>query len=445
MPAAHLMRARGLPFSNRVELQFSGRAAAHSAMPSALYPGFLRPCRVDLARCGGFLARSTCPDCIAMIEKNYQPADIEGRMSRIWEESRRVQGRPARAPRRQALHHRDPAAERDGLAAYGARAQQHAAGHSLPLRADARPRRAVAARHRSRRHRDPDGGRAAIDGAAGAGPPRHGPRQIPRTGLAMEGRERRRHRQSAEAARRLLRLVARTLHDGRGPVARGRESVRRTAPRRADLQGQAAGELGSETADRDFRSRSAADRGQGQPVVSALSARRQDLQSGRSLDLHRRRHHAAGDHARRHRGRGASGRRALHASGRQARHPAAGRPQDSDRRRRIFRSGKRLGRGEDHAGARLQRFRGRPAAQPAADQRARSGGPPRAGRQRGLSARIAGRLGAACRGIARRRSLRRAQADRGAAGRFRLPREDRAATPTWCRMATAPASSSSRI
>ena len=99
-----------------------------------------------------------------------------------------------------------------------------------------------------------------------------GPRQISRTGLAMEGRKRRRHRQSAQAARRLLRLVARTLHHGRRPVARRREGVRRTAPRGADLQGQAAGELGSAAADGDFRSRGAAGRGQGQPLVPALSA-----------------------------------------------------------------------------------------------------------------------------------------------------------------------------
>ena len=42
-----------------------------------------------------------------------------------------------------------------------------------------------------------------------------------RTRLAMEGRKRRRHRQPVEAARRVLRLVARTLHHGRRPVARG--------------------------------------------------------------------------------------------------------------------------------------------------------------------------------------------------------------------------------
>ena len=65
-------------------------------------------------------------------------------------------------------------------------------------------------------------------------------------------------------------------------------------------------------------------------------------------------------------------------------------------------------------------------AQPAADQRVRPGGLPRPGRQRGLSARPAGRLGAARGRIAQRRPFRRAQADRGAAGGFRLPRADRA-------------------
>ena len=243
----------------------------------------------------------------------------------------------------------------------------------MPFRADARPRRAVAAGHRSCRHRDPDGGRAAVDGTAAAGPPRHGPRQIPRTGLAMEGRERRRHRQPVEAARRVLRLVARTFYHGRGAVPRGDKGVRRTASRRADLQGQAAGQLGPEAAHRDFRSRSAADRGQGQPVVPALSDRGQNLQSGRSENLHRGRDHAARDHARRYRGRGASGQRQSRPSDRPARHPAAGRPPHSDHRRRLRRSRKGLGRGQDHAGARFQRFRGRQAPRPAADQRVRQG------------------------------------------------------------------------
>ena len=308
-------------------------------------------CQVDLRRCGGFLGAQPGADhiqtgryhvdliCIpssgpatgSARERPHHPElqchDREKLPARRYRKphvrhlggERRVQGRPPGTKGRRAVHHRDPAAERDGLAAHGPRAQQHAAGHSLPLRAHARPRRAVAARHRPCRHRDPDGGRAAVDGAAGAGPARHRPRQIPRTRLAMEGRERRHHRQPVEAARRLLRLVARALHDGRRPVARGREGVRRAAPRRPDLQGQAAGQLGPEAADRDLRSRGAADRGQGQPLVSALSDRGQDFQPRRSLDVCRRGDDAAGDDARRHRRRGASGQRADRASDRPAR------------------------------------------------------------------------------------------------------------------------------
>ena len=375
-----------------------------------------------------------------MIEKNYQPADIEGRMSLVWEDARAFSaGRPDRRDAK-ALHHRDPAAERDGLAAYGPRAQQHAAGRALPLRAHARPRRAVAARHRSRRHRHPDGGRAAIDGAPAAGPPRHGTRKVPRTRLAMEGRERRHHRQPVEAARRLLRLVARTFHDGRGSVARRREGVRPAPSRGADLQGQAAGQLGPEAAHRDLRSRSAADRGQGHSLVSALSDRGQDLQPRGSLELHRGRDHAARDHARRHRRRGESGGRALPASGRQARDPAAGRPQDSDRRRRLFRSREGLGRGEGDAGARLQRLRDRQAPQPAADQRARPGRRDGAGRQRGLSARTCPKarwnLRRSC-----TRSIASPRASRSWRG-WRISASSRGSSRTriWCRMATAPAS-----
>ena len=43
----------------------------------------------------------------------------------------------------------------------------------------------------------------------------------------------------------LLRLVARALHHGRGPLAGGAQGLRRSLPRRADLQGQAPRQLGS--------------------------------------------------------------------------------------------------------------------------------------------------------------------------------------------------------
>ena len=154
------------------------------------------------------------------IEKTYQPA--RRRRAHLPDVGSRagVSRRPAGAARRRALHHRHSAAERHRLAAHGPRAQQHAAGHPVPLRAHARARRAVAAGHRPRRHRDPDGGRAADDGAAGAGPARHRAREVPREGLGLEGRVRRHHHQPAQAARRVVRLVARALHHGRGAVAR---------------------------------------------------------------------------------------------------------------------------------------------------------------------------------------------------------------------------------
>ena len=182
----------------------------------------------------------------------------------------------------------------------------------------------------------------------------------------------------------------------------------------------------SEAAHRDLRSRSAAGRGQGQPLVSALSDRGQDFQPRRSLDVCRRGDDAARDDARRHRRCDTSGERTDRASDRPARHPAAGRPPHPDHRRRLRRSREGIRRGQDHAGARFQRLRGRQASRPAADQRVRSRGLPGPRRQRGLSARIArGRADAGGR-TARRRPLRRAQEDRGAAGRFRLPGEDRA-------------------
>ena len=65
--------------------------------------------------------------------------------------------------------------------------------------------------------------------------------------------------------------------------------------------------------------------------------------------LHHGRDDAAGDDARRHRGRGASRGRALPRPRRQARRPAAGRPAHPDHRRRIRRPGSRLRRREDHA------------------------------------------------------------------------------------------------
>ena len=81
--------------------------------------------------------------------------------------------------------------------------------------------------------------------------------------LGMEGGIGRRHLAAAAAAGRVLRLVARALHHGRGPVARRAQGLRAALQGRADLQGQAPGELGPEAADRHLRSGSGAEGGQG--------------------------------------------------------------------------------------------------------------------------------------------------------------------------------------
>ena len=60
-----------------------------------------------------------------------------------------------------------------------------------------------------------------------------GREEFVRQGLGVEGRIRRHDRQPAEAARRVLRLVARALHHGRGPVQGGHRGVRDASTRKA--------------------------------------------------------------------------------------------------------------------------------------------------------------------------------------------------------------------
>src|SRR5580692_2708884 len=90
---------------------------------------------VDSQRRAGFLARGS--------ENRNDREDISARRGRNPHlrglgEGRRLPGRPARARQGGTLLHCHPAAQRHWLAAYGPRAQQHAARHPLPLRAHAR-------------------------------------------------------------------------------------------------------------------------------------------------------------------------------------------------------------------------------------------------------------------------------------------------------------------
>ena len=300
-----------------------------------------------------------------MLDKTYQPQNIEDAIYRAWEEANAFAAGRAGARARQALRHRHPAAERDRLAAYGACAQQHAAGRAGALRAHARARRAVAARHRSRRHRHADGGRAPIDGTAGAEPPRASGReafiervwqwkeesgntivgQLERLGCSCDWSRLR--FTMDEGLSRAVRKVFVDLYRA-GLIYKDKRLVNWDP------------ELLTAISDLEVEQIE---------TKGHLWHLRYPIE-GRPGRVHRRRHHAARDHARRHRRRRASRRRALQASRRQERDPAAGRPPHPDHRRRILRPGEGLGRGEDHAGARLQRLRGRPAPWPADDQRA---------------------------------------------------------------------------
>ena len=193
-----------------------------------------------------------------MLEKTYDAKTVEPKIAKIVGRGGRLPRRRRRRRGRRSLHHRHSAAERHRLAAHGPCAQQHAAGHPGPLRAHARQERAVAAGHGPCRHRHPDGGRAQADGEADPSP-RPDARAVRREGLGVEGRIRRHDLQPAEAARRLVRLVARALHHGRGPVEGGPRGVRHALQAGPDLQGQAPCELGPEAADRDLRPRGRAD------------------------------------------------------------------------------------------------------------------------------------------------------------------------------------------
>ena len=261
---------------------------------------------------------------------------------------------PATRLERHALHHHDPAAERHRQPAHGPCADVHDAGYADPLAPDAGPRRAVAAGHRSRRHRHADGGGTAA-GGRGQRPP--GSWAARRSSSAC-GNGRRNpaapSRRQLAPPGRLAGLAARALHHGRRIVGRGEGGVRHAVSRRPDLPRPAAGELGPEAADGDLRPGGGEPRDQRLALVSALSDR------GRTRPVHHRRHHATGDDAGRHRRGGASRSSGLWRADRQAGDPAAGRPVDPDRRRHLCGPGKRHRRGKDHPGARFQRLRGRP-------------------------------------------------------------------------------------
>ena len=147
-----------------------------------------------------------------MIDKTYQPSEVEGRIYAAWEAGGRLPRRPARSARRAEPYCIViPPPNVTGSLHMG-----HALNNTLQdmlcrFERMRGKRRAVAARHRPRRHRHPDGGRAPADGAPGARPPRHGPRRSSSSG---SGRGRR-----SPAA------PSSTSSSGSAPPATGRASA----------------------------------------------------------------------------------------------------------------------------------------------------------------------------------------------------------------------------
>ncbi len=292
------------------------------------------------------------------MNKEYRPKEIESQHYARWEAA----GYFAPSGSRRPLLHRDSAAQCHGHAAHGARAPRHDHGCAHALSPDARPQGVVATRHRPCRHRDPDGGREAAESR------RHEPygaraREVSRTRVGVEGALGQHDLAANAPPRGVGRLVPRRVHDGPRTIARGDRSIR-AAPRRGiDLPRQTPSELGSGVAHGPLGPRGAEHRGTRQAVAPALP------RPGRRRA--RRRNHAPRDDARRHGRRRASRRRTLSPFDRQDHRAAAHGPADPDHRRRVRRSRVRHRLREDHAGARLQRLRGRPSPQPAADQRVR--------------------------------------------------------------------------
>src|SRR3981081_2658702 len=156
-----------------------------------------------------------------MIEKNYQPADIEGRMSRIWEESGAFRaGRPERRDAKPFTIVIPPPNVTGSL-------------HMRPALIN--PLKDILCRFERMRGRDvlwqPGTDHAGIATQMVVERqlmerqqptrPALGRAAFPAGGRALEGGVGRHHHQSAQTAGRVLRLVARTLHDGRGSVQGG--------------------------------------------------------------------------------------------------------------------------------------------------------------------------------------------------------------------------------
>ncbi len=200
----------------------------------------------------------------------------------------------------------------------------------------------------------------------GADPRGDGPRSLPGRRLGLEGRLPRAHHGPAAPPGLQLRLGSRALHAGRGPQPRRAARLHRALRGGAHLPRRVHRQLGHPRSDGDQRRGSGVPGGRRAALAPALSA-------GRWRGLARRCHHAPRNDARRHRGRHQSGRREQGRLPRPPRAPAAGGPRAAHHRGRLRRPRVRHRLRQGDARPRPQRLRDGPAPR----SRARAGDRPR--------------------------------------------------------------------
>ena len=212
----------------------------------------------------------------------------------------------------------------------------HRRGHPHPLSPHARRRHAVAARRRSRQHRRPV--RPRPHPRRGGGVPRVArPRALSRADVAVHGRDARHHRRPAPPPRRERSTGAASVHDGRGQRAGGARRLHAPVGRRVSSTAARRSSTGVRAVSpRSATSRTSSTRRRARCGASGTTSRGRTARPIPTRGSGR--HDATGDDLRRHRRRGASGRRAVSRPGRARGDPAVPRPPPADHRRRACRA-----------------------------------------------------------------------------------------------------------
>ena len=160
-------------------------------------------------------ARVSGPPMSAPTPRHPRPLRPRGRRGSTGIRAGRSGATSARTPPPRASPSRSsmPPPNVTGSLHWGHALDHDAAGHADPHEADGRLQHALAPGHRPRRDRRPRGPRAAAR-RRGQDEGRPRPRRVPRARLAVEGGVRGHDHPPAATPGRLVRLVARALHDG---------------------------------------------------------------------------------------------------------------------------------------------------------------------------------------------------------------------------------------